>query len=69
MNPKILEINNNILPYKQEVVNHSLYKKLNSVSDIAVLMEHHVYAVWDFMSLLKALQSILTCTSPPWRPV
>ena len=69
MNPKILQINNNILPYKQEVVNHSLYKKLNSVSDIAVLMEHHVYAVWDFMSLLKALQSILTCTSPPWRPV
>jgi hypothetical protein len=68
MNPKILEINNNIRTYKDNIVNHSLYKKLNSVEDIAVLMEHHVYAVWDFMSLLKSLQSILTCTSHPWKP-
>tara|TARA_E500000331_G_C17272751_1_gene720064 strand:+ start:1033 stop:1773 length:741 start_codon:yes stop_codon:yes gene_type:complete len=69
MNPRILEINKNIQSYKEEIVNHSLYKKINSVEDIAVLMEHHVYAVWDFMSLLKALQSILTCTSSPWKPV
>ena len=69
MNPKILEINKNIELYKEEIVNHPLYKKLNSVEDIAILMEHHVYAVWDFMSLLKALQSILTCTSSPWKPV
>jgi len=69
MNPKILEINKNIQPYKNEIVNHLLYKKLNSIKDIAILMEHHVYAVWDFMSLLKALQSILTCTSSPWKPV
>lgn len=69
MNPKVLEINKNIQSYKEEVVNHPLYKKLNSIEDIAVLMEHHVYAVWDFMSLLKALQSALTCTSSPWKPV
>ena len=69
INPKILEINKNIQSYKEEIVNHQLYKKMNSVEDIAVLMEHHVYAVWDFMSLLKALQSILTCTSSPWKPV
>ena len=69
MNPKILEINKNIQNYKEEIVYHPLYKKLNSVDDIAILMEHHVYAVWDFMSLLKSLQSILTCTSSPWKPV
>ncbi len=69
MNPKVLEINKSIKVYKEEIINHPLYKKLNSVEDIAVLMEHHVYAVWDFMSLLKALQSKLTCTSSPWKPV
>ena len=69
MNPRILEINKNIQSYKEEIVNHPLYKKMNSVEDIAVLMEYHVYAVWDFMSLLKSLQSILTCTSAPWKPV
>ena len=69
MNPKINLLNSNLTKYREEIVNHPLYKKLNSVEDIAVMMQHHVYAVWDFMSLLKALQSLLTCTTSPWKPV
>ena len=69
MNPKINILNSNLTKYREEIVNHPLYKKLNSVEDIAVMMQHHVYAVWDFMSLLKALQSLLTCTTSPWKPV
>ncbi|MBU46020.1 MAG: heme oxygenase [Flavobacteriales bacterium] len=69
MNPKILELNKKIQPYKDDVVNHYLYRRLNSIKDVAILMEHHIYAVWDFMSLLKTLQSILTCTSSPWKPI
>ena len=69
MNPKILEVNKNIQPYKEEIVNHTLYSQLNTIDDIQKLMEIHVYAVWDFMSLLKGLQIQLTCTKIPWKPI
>ena len=69
MNQKILEINSNIKSYKEEIINHPLYENLKSIEDISILMEHHVYAVWDFMSLLKSLQYNLTCTSSPWKPI
>jgi len=53
---------------KKKLINHDLYKKINSVNDLKSFMEGHVYAVWDFMSLVKKLQQNLTCTTVPWIP-
>lgn len=62
-------IEKEILPLRNELTNHKLYSLLSEIDDVRVFMERHVYAVWDFMSLLKALQNHLTCTSLPWKPV
>ncbi len=51
---------------KQQLLTHSLYEKVKTIDDLQQFLECHVYAVWDFMSLLKALQSKLTCTTTPW---
>lgn len=51
-----------------ELKNHTMYKKIKSFDDLKFFMETHIFAVWDFMSLLKRLQNDLTCTKIPWRP-
>jgi hypothetical protein len=47
---------------------HPLYRALRSMSDLRLFMDHHVYAVWDFMSLLKYLQHRVAPSTFPWRP-
>lgn len=50
----------------QELSNHETYKSLDSLESVRTFMEYHIYAVWDFMSLLKSLQQRLTCVDVPW---
>ena len=59
---------NNISETRNELLNHSIYSKLKSEDAIAKFMETHVFAVWDFMSLVKALQIDLTSVELPWTP-
>ncbi|WP_442786853.1 DUF3050 domain-containing protein [Flavobacterium suncheonense] len=63
---KIQTINQAVQPLKEQLLNHELYAQIQNLDDLHHFLEYHVYAVWDFMSLLKALQMKLTCTTTPW---
>ena len=66
---RIEKLKAEIEPLRQQLTGHDLYKNIRTIDDLRIFMEHHVFAVWDFMSLLKSLQQKLTCTDVPWRPV
>lgn len=68
MNSHIEELKKSITPIKLDIVQHPLYHSIQTVDDVKLFMQYHVYAVWDFMSLLKSLQNQLTCTQVPWFP-
>ncbi len=61
-------IQDKINDQREKLLKHKLYSNIETIKDLQVFTENHVYAVWDFMSLLKALQIKLTCTKTPWVP-
>lgn len=65
----IRRVETRIAPLRQMLSAHPVYTALDSIEDVRVFMQHHIFAVWDFMSLLKALQRSLTSVEMPWRPV
>jgi hypothetical protein len=47
---------------------HPIYAAVTTLDDLRVFMQHHVYSVWDFMSLIKYLQNEIAPARWPWTP-
>ncbi len=68
MHPAIQKIQEQLAPLRQQIIQHKVYSAIQDLNDLQIFMQYHVFAVWDFMSLLKALQNNLTCVTVPWFP-
>ena len=53
---------------RERLVTHPIYGCLRDERTMCLFMKAHVFAVWDFQSLLKALQGLVTCVDVPWLP-
>lgn len=68
MEPQIAKLQDALSSKRAALLAHPMYAQINSIEDFQCFMEQHIFAVWDFMSLLKALQRALTCVEVPWAP-
>jgi hypothetical protein len=65
---RLKQLRDSTLTIRRQIEGHALYREITTVMDLRLFMQVHVFAVWDFMSLLKALQHCLTSVSVPWVP-
>lgn len=65
---RLTQIEDRLQPLRTALLNHPIYEEIDRIESLQIFMQHHIYAVWDFMSLLKVLQRQLTCVSLPWVP-
>lgn len=56
--------------YHNILENHSLLvtNTISSIEDLRIFMQYHVFAVWDFMSLLKTIQHSVVPSTELWMP-
>src|SRR5260370_39703939 len=65
---RLNQLRDSTLTIRRQIEGHALYREITTVMDLRLFMQVHVFAVWDFVSLLKALQHCLTSVSGPWVP-
>lgn len=65
----VAEHSNRLESLRTQLLNHAIYNSVQTADSLRLFMREHVFAVWDFMSLLKRLQQVVTCTTVPWLPV
>nr|VFK04987.1 MAG: Protein of unknown function (DUF3050) [Candidatus Kentron sp. H]VFK05304.1 MAG: Protein of unknown function (DUF3050) [Candidatus Kentron sp. H]VFK08552.1 MAG: Protein of unknown function (DUF3050) [Candidatus Kentron sp. H] len=58
-----------IRPLRAQLDSHPVYAAVRTLDDLRTFMSHHIFSVWDFMSLLKSLQEELAPAHAPWSPV
>lgn len=68
LDARLASLEARLAPLRARLHAHPLYASIRTPEHLRLFMQSHVFAVWDFMSLLKALQSQLTCTTLPWAP-
>ena len=52
--------------FRKRLETHPIYAAVATLDDLRCFMQHHVYSVWDFMSLIKYLQQVVAPSSAPW---
>ena len=65
---RLQQLDQQLSSLRSQLLNHPIYGLLSDLGNLRQFMEFHVFAVWDFMSLLKSLQQQLGGCRVPWLP-
>lgn len=57
-----------ITPLQEQLNAHPIYAAVRDQRDLQIFMRHHVFSVWDYMSLIKYLQRTIAPVQVPWMP-
>ena len=55
---RLNQLRDSTLTIRRQIEGHALYREITTVMDLRLFMQVHVFAVWDFMSLLKPCSTV-----------